>query len=97
MLNIFAVNITKYGSAAQRTTMVLASNVFIWVFFLFVPINGKPLETFIPLQLVGFLIILIGVLIYNEILVVPFCGFNLYTKQAIKDREGLASEERRKI
>ena len=39
-INIFAVLVTKYGSAPQRTTIVVASNVFIWAFFLFVPING---------------------------------------------------------
>jgi len=30
---------------------------------------------------------MIGVLIFNEILVIPFCGFNRYTKKAISKKE----------
>jgi len=98
LINICGVSITKYGTAAQRTTIVVGSNVFIWLFFLFVPINGKPIESFQPLQLVGFIVLLIGVFLYNEILVLPCFGFNLYSKQAIKYREThTAAVESRKI
>jgi hypothetical protein len=40
MININGVNITKYGSAAQRTVTAQASNITVWVFFLVVPIYG---------------------------------------------------------
>ena len=39
------------------------------------------------LQLVGFLILILGGLIYNEILVIKFWGFADNTKAAIKKRE----------
>jgi len=98
LINICGVSITRYGTAAQRTTIGAASNVFIWLFFLFIPINGQPLETFQPLQLVGFIVLLLGVFLYNEILVLPCFRFNLYTKQAIKYREThTAAVESRKI
>jgi hypothetical protein len=80
MINFFGVSITRYGTAAQRTTIEVSSNLFIWLFFLFVPINGEPIEKFNLLQLLGFIILTMGVLLYNEILVLPFAGFNLYTK-----------------
>jgi hypothetical protein len=48
-LNVGGVTITKYGTAAQRTTVNIGANIFIWMFFLFVPVNGAPLETFLPL------------------------------------------------
>ena len=86
MINIGGVSITRYGSAAQRTTVNISANVFIWLFFLFIPVNGSPIERFLVLQLVGFLILLLGVLLYNEILVLPFWGFNRYTQSALKER-----------
>jgi hypothetical protein len=52
-----------------------------------VPVNGKKLEEFTVLQLVGFLILFIGVIFYNEMIAIPFCGLNKYTKEAIAERE----------
>jgi hypothetical protein len=40
------LSITKYGSSAMRTTVEAARNIVIWLFFLFVPVYGKILETF---------------------------------------------------
>ena len=51
----------------------------------FVPEDTK--ETFSWLQLLGFLVLILGGLIYNEILVLPFWGFATNTKAAIKKRE----------
>lgn len=50
----------------------------IWFFFLVI----YPIEKFEWLQLVGFTILLFGVLVYNEILVLPILGFNRYTEDA---------------
>jgi len=49
--------------------------------------QGKGHETFKWLQLVGFFVLIIGSLIYNEIVELPFFGFDQYTKKAIKERE----------
>jgi hypothetical protein len=81
------LSITKYGSAAARTTIESARNVIIWVFFLFVPVYGKLVETFSFLQLSGFLILLGGVLVFNELLVLRFLGFDRYTSDALARRE----------
>ena len=51
----------------------------------FVPEDTK--ETFSWLQLLGFLVLILGGLIYNEILVLPFWGFATNIKAAIKKRE----------
>lgn len=37
-LNITGMSVTKYGSAAQRTTGDLVRNLFVWLFFMFVPL-----------------------------------------------------------
>jgi hypothetical protein len=41
-----ALNITKYGSAAARTTVETGRNVMIWGFFLFIPVYGVLIEKF---------------------------------------------------
>lgn len=93
LLNIAGVNVTKYGSSAQRTTCDLLRNMFVWVFFMSVPVYDfkKDLyswkETFHWAQGLGFLVLTFGVLVYNEILVLPFWKMNLYTKIALEERE----------
>jgi len=42
---VAGVSITKYGSAAQRTTCDMLRNLIIWTFLLTVPLGGKT-ETF---------------------------------------------------
>ena len=96
---IFGLSITKLGSAAQRTTIECARNIIVWVFFMTVPVFGKIIEHFMWLQLLGFVILLLGVLVYNEILIVPFWKFDYYTGQAIaermdeQERTGIVKEE----
>ena len=51
----------------------------------FVPEDTK--ETFSWIQLLGFLILILGGVIYNEILVIKFWGFADNTKAAIKKRQ----------
>jgi hypothetical protein len=48
-------------------------------------ILGK--EKFDWLQLIGFILLVIGTLVYNEIVVVPFFGFDQNTKAARAQRE----------
>ena len=81
----------KYGSAAQRTTADMMRPLLVWVFFMFYPVPQKegpdrPSEKFTFLQLGGYVVLLIGVLVYNEILVVPFFNFDKNTKVAIEKR-----------
>lgn len=40
MINVNGVNITKYGSAAQRTVTDQARNITVWAYFLAVPVYG---------------------------------------------------------
>jgi hypothetical protein len=44
-----AFNITKYGSAAARTTIETGRQFLIWGFFLFIPVYGVYVEHFILL------------------------------------------------
>ena len=86
--NFSGLTISKYSSATSRTIVDTLRTIVVWTFFLtmpFVPEDTK--ETFSWLQLLGFLILILGGLIYNEILVIKFWGFGDNTKAAIKKRE----------
>ena len=86
--NFSGLTISKYASATSRTIVDTLRTVLVWTFFLvmpFVPDDTK--EKFSWLQLLGFMILILGGLIYNEILVLKFWGFADNTKAAIKKRE----------
>ena len=85
--NFFGISVTKFASAAQRSTIDSLRTLFIWMFFLFQPSDKPYREIFYWEQLIGFIILVFGTLVYNEIVVLPFCGFNLWTKDAIAERE----------
>mmetsp|Transcript_32668 Transcript_32668/g.31881 ORF Transcript_32668/g.31881 Transcript_32668/m.31881 type:complete len:118 (-) Transcript_32668:205-558(-) len=88
--NALGVSVTKYASAAQRTTIDTSRTLVVWLVFLLMPIPFK--EYFHWLELVGFILLVLGTLVYNEILIVPFCGFNRNTKEAIARRQLEVSE-----
>jgi hypothetical protein len=71
--NSFGCSVTKYASSAQRATIDVARTVIIWIVFLLIPSSG---EKFYYVQLIGFIIVVFGTLLYNEILVIPWLGFN---------------------
>ena len=99
--NATGVGITKYGSAAQRTTVGLAKNFNVWIVFMVIPITywnpvtqaweSKTFESFAWLQLIGFIVLVFGVLVFNEILVLPWFGFDKNTKIQLAIRK--AEEE----
>ena len=86
--NFSGLTISKNVSSTARTIVDTLRTIVIWLFFLTFPnIPEETKETFSWLQLLGFLILILGSLIYNEILVIPFCGCEKNTKEAIKKRQ----------
>lgn len=82
LFNGFGVTVTKNASSAQRATIDTARTLLIWVFFLIVEVNGKR-ENFYVLQLFGFAMLVIGTLVFNEIVIIPWFGFDQYTKKSL--------------
>ena len=83
--NVFGVSLTKYASAAQRATVDTTRTVVIWAFQLI--IGAETINKMTPIQLIGFILLIIGTLVYNEIWIVPI-GFMKYnTAQEIEKRE----------
>jgi hypothetical protein len=74
--NACGVAITKYASAAQRSTVDTCRTLLIWVMALI--LGQEHLCGALSLgQVGGFIILIIGTLVYNEIVVVP-CGLLSY-------------------
>lgn len=66
MFNATGVAITKYATAAQRSTVDTSRTLLIWIISVFIG-----WEDFLPLELLGFVFLVAGTLIYNEIITVP--------------------------
>lgn len=61
---------TKYASALARSTYETSRSILVWMFSILIG-----WESFEVLQLVGFMIMTFGLLVFNEIIVFPFFGF----------------------
>ena len=81
--NVCGITTTKYASAAQRSTIDTSRTVIIWISSV-----ALGLETFHWQSIIGFVLLVIGTLLYNEILVLRMFGFDENTKEAIAAREG---------
>ena len=92
LYNIVGINLTKLVSSTARAVVDTVRTVFIWLFFLcFSPVEGTK-EHFYVLQLVGFIFMVCGTLIYNEIVTIPWLGLDYYTRDNIAKREKEAKE-----
>lgn len=80
--NVTGQIITKYASAAQRSTIEQCKTLSIWLCFLAL---GQ--ERFLWGELFGFVILVSGTLIYNEIIILPCKIMNENTKQEQTKRE----------
>jgi hypothetical protein len=74
--------ITKYASAAQRSTVDTCRTLVIWCVFLAL---GK--EKFLVGELFGFFLLVLGTLVYNEIIEIPLTFMNRNTKSSLAKRE----------
>jgi len=80
--NMFGIATTKNASAAQRSTIDTSRTLIIWIMSVLLG-----LEFFHYESIFGFIFLVAGTLIYNEILVVPFFGFDQNTAVAIAARK----------
>jgi drug/metabolite transporter (DMT)-like permease len=89
--NAFGVAVTKYSTAAQRSTIDTSRTLLIWIIFLVKPGDGR--ERFIWLELVGFFMLVAGTLIFNEIVIIPICGFDRNTKKKLAEKKQKDAED----
>ena len=87
LYNIVGINLTKLVSSTARAVVDTVRTVFIWAFFLFVhPVKGTE-ENFYIIQFIGFILLVVGTLIYNEIVEIPLCELNKFTRNEMAKRE----------
>jgi hypothetical protein len=84
LFNFTGVTVTRKAGALARSTIDTSRTLLIWFFSIFIG-----WEMFIPLQLVGFFLLVLGTLIYNEILKIPWFGL----KQSIEDKHAYMKEK----
>lgn len=80
--NYLGLIIVKQASSAARTMICSSRSICIWLFFITIPINGKR-EQFKSLQLSGFVILLIGQLIFYQLITVNLFRFNDHYKKSV--------------
>jgi len=82
--NSSGIATTKYASAAQRSTIDTSRTFLIWIMSVLLG-----LESWKPWEIPGFVFLVCGTLLYNEIVIVPYLGFDQYTKIALAKKAGL--------
>jgi drug/metabolite transporter (DMT)-like permease len=93
LYNIVGINLTKLVSSTARAVVDTVRTVFIWAFFLFfTPVDGTK-EEFHILQFIGFIFLVCGTLVYNEIVTLPFWKLDFYTRVNIAKRKNLKGGE----
>jgi len=92
VFNFVGISVTKYASSPARAVIDTVRTVFVWLFFLIPWVSEEKREHFEWLQLIGFILLVIGTVLYNEVVVLPFAGLDQYTKSALKEKK-LAEEK----
>jgi len=72
LFNFVGITVTKIASSAARAVIDSVRTIVIWAFFMMPIIEKCHRENFNWIQLIGFVFLIFGTLIYNEILVIPF-------------------------
>lgn len=90
--NSCGIACTKYASAAQRSTIDTSRTLTIWIMSVLLG-----LEDFLPWEIPGFILLAIGTLLYNEIVVFPYFGFDQYTKEALAKKAGTEGRQAKRV
>ncbi len=86
----------EYSSSAARAVLDNLRTILIWFYFLLIPQSSsyeELEEKFKYLQLLGFILIIIGNLIYNEILDIKYLGLS----KCYKTKEDNKNDNKRDI
>lgn len=86
--NVCGITTTKVASAAQRATIDTSRTLIIWIMSCLLG-----LEKFHWQAIFGFLFLVFGTLVYNEILVLPFWGLDHNTKEKLEQRNASAKRD----
>ena len=85
LFGIFGTTISKNATSLIRNIINNLKSFLVWLFFLIVP--TKISEKWSWLQFIRFILMIVGTVIFNEILIIPFWGFNKNTKEEINKED----------
>ena len=80
VFNFVGITISKVLSAPARAVLDTIRTVVVWAFFILPIVDKCKREQFKILQLIGFVFLILGTLIYNEIFVIPILGLDQHYK-----------------
>lgn len=89
LYNFVGINLTQLVSSTARAIVDTVRTVFVWLLFLIpspLRVEGTE-ESFHFLQFFGFIVLISGTLIYNEIVEIKFFGLNKFTRTQIAKRK----------
>ena len=100
LYNFVGINLTQLVSSTARAIVDTVRTVFVWLFFL-IPWDFGIIgirEYFYVLQFFGFMLLISGTIIYNEIIELNFCGLDKYTRTQIakREKEGIPENDEEK-
>lgn len=92
VFNFVGISISKLLTSAARSVIDTIRTILVWLFFLFPIVSECNREKFQVLQLIGFIFLILGTIIYKEILTVPFFGLDKFTKKKLQLEQKSASD-----
>lgn len=72
VFNVAGIAVAKYTTGTARAVIDSVRTVVVWAFFLMEFLPESVRETFSWIQLIGFILLVIGTLIYNKVIPLPF-------------------------
>jgi len=87
VFNFVGITISKVLSSPARAVLDTIRTIIVWLFFILPIVDEDHREKFKVLQLIGFVFLILGTVIYNEILAIPILGFDKYLKKNLKKTE----------
>jgi drug/metabolite transporter (DMT)-like permease len=87
LFNFVGISISKHLSSPARAIIDTIRTIVVWVFFLLPIVDKEDQEKFMWMELFGFVFLILGTLIYNEILIVPNFESNKNIKEKGCDNE----------
>jgi hypothetical protein len=87
IFNWTGIATTKYASSLARSTLQTSKTILVWIFSMMLG-----WEIFLWEQMIGFFIMAVGTMIYNEVLVIPWAGFKEAVLKHKAEQEKLLEE-----
>ena len=95
IFNFVGLIITKYAGSVFRVILDTLRTIVIWIFSVIISFETLKPPIKIVLEIIGFILLILGNLIYNEIIVIKFCGMDRFIKKNRVDSE--KNEEKEEI